>query len=105
MSPTCRVEGRDKDRRQTILILPTSALCAFMYFFLFTHAPYIAQAEKSGGGKLMFEDEMRALHHGGDTNTEVLYFYFLFREIVAQVPVADPGHFGTEPDPRIRTSE
>jgi len=33
----------------------------------------VTQAEKSGGGKLMFEDEMRALHAGGsDTNTEVM---------------------------------
>jgi hypothetical protein len=37
-----------------------------------------AQAEKSGGGKLMFEDEMRALHHGGDTNTEVSFLLFFF---------------------------
>ena len=32
----------------------------------------LLQAEKSSGGQLMFEDEMRALHHGDTSDADVL---------------------------------
>ena len=43
-----------------------------LLYLIILHDACALQAERSSGGKLMFEEEMRALHHGGSDTADVL---------------------------------